>query len=188
MFADRVLPGEGLAWEAARVLTANLLLVVCAQIAVPLPWTPVPVTGQTFGILLVAVLLGGRRGAFVVALYLLEGALGLPVFQPFGAPGALRFWGPTAGYLLAAPVAAYLTGRLAEGWARISWARLSVAVAAGHAIILAGGCAWLAVGLRAGWPQAFLAGVAPFLAGDLIKTALVVATARGAERVRALRA
>src|SRR5215470_8532033 len=93
VLADRLYGGEGIAADAARIAAANLLLALCAHIAVPLPWTPVPLTGQTFGVLLVAVLLGSRRGALALGLYLMEGAAGLPVFQPFGATGAARFAG-----------------------------------------------------------------------------------------------
>ena len=119
--ADRVIPGEGLAWEILRIAAANLLLILCAQLAIPLPWTPVPITGQTFGVMLVAVLLGSHRAAIALVLYLLEGAAGLPVFQPYGLPGAARLVGPTAGYLLAYPVAAYIIGWIIR-W-RGCWAR-----------------------------------------------------------------
>lgn len=179
--AERVIPGEGLAWDAARILAANLLLVVCAQVAIPLPWTPVPVTLQTFGVMLVAVLLGARRGAITMGLYLLEGAAGLPVFQPFGAPAALRLLGPTAGYLWSYPVAAFVTGWLVEQWGHKSVARLYGALAAGQVMILAAGAAWLAVLGQLGWTAAFFAGVAPFVLGDLVKMFLVVAATKGIE-------
>jgi biotin transport system substrate-specific component len=82
VLADRIYSGEGVSADAVRIAAANILLILCAQIAIPLPWTPVPITGQTFGVLLVAVLLGSRRGMFTLVLYLLEGMAGLPVFQP----------------------------------------------------------------------------------------------------------
>ena len=186
VLADRVIPGEGLLWDAARVASGNLLMVLCAWLAVPLPWTPVPVTGQTFGVMLVAVLLGSRRGAFVLGLYLLEGLAGLPVFQPFGLPGAARLAGPTAGYLLAYPAAAFVTGWLVERGAVNSVVRLAGALLAGEIVIFAGGCAWLATGLRFGWSRAIAAGATPFLAGELIKMALVVAAVRGSARARKL--
>jgi biotin transport system substrate-specific component len=182
VLADRVIPGIGLLWDAARIGSANLLMVLCAWLAMPLPWTPVPITGQTFGVMLVAVLLGSRRGAFVLGLYLLEGLAGLPVFQPFGLPGAARLAGPTAGYLLAYPAAAFVTGWLVERGAGSSIFRLAGALVAGEIVIFAGGCAWLAAGL--GWSRAIAAGVTPFLAGELIKMALVVAAMRGVERAR----
>lgn len=208
VLADRLMPGEGLLWDASRVVAGNLLLILCAQIAVPLPWTPVPVTGQTFGVLLVAALLGSRRGALVLVLYLLEGLAGLPVFQPFGAPGAARFAGPTAGYLLAYPLAAFVTGWLVERNAsdfvsgapvdsprsqplRFSHSRLISSLLAGEIVIFAGGCTWLAVLLAKGsaldWSRAFRLGALPFLAGELIKIALVVVALRGVELAQSRR-
>lgn len=97
LIADRILRGESVAIDVLRIAAANILLILCARIAIPLPFTPVPVTGQTFGVLLVAVLLGSRRGMLTCVLYLLEGMAGLPVFQPLGAPGPLRLAGPTTG-------------------------------------------------------------------------------------------
>ena len=179
--ADRLIPGEGLAWDAARVVSANLLMVVCAYIAVPLPWTTVPFTMQSFGVAFIAVLLGARRGWLVMALYLVEGAMGLPVIQPFGLPGPLRLIGPTAGYLWAYPAAAFVTGWLVERFARGSTWRLAGALFAGQAVILAGGLAWLALGLGHAGRVAFLEGVAPFVLGDIVKMALVIAAVRGVE-------
>lgn len=184
VLADRVIPGEGLLLDAARIAAANLLLVLCAWLAVPLPWTPVPITGQTFGVLLVAALLGSRRATIVLGLYLLEGLSGLPVFQPFGLPGAARLAGPTAGYLLAYPVAAYATGWLVERGAGDSVVRLTGALLAGEFVIFAGGCGWLAAGMHFGWTRAIAAGLTPFLAGEAVKMALVVAAVRGAQRIR----
>ncbi len=195
VLADRLIASEGFLWDVARVAAANLLMILCAWIALPLPWTPVPVTGQTFGVMLVAVLLGSRRAAIVLGLYLLEGLAGLPVFQPFGLPGAARLAGPTAGYLLAYPVSAYLTGWLVEreprrdarppeaaqnAIASVLW--LLGAVLAGELITFAGGCGWLAAGMRFGLSRALSAGALPFLPGELIKIALVVAAVRGVER------
>jgi len=183
-----MIPGEGLAWDVLRVAAANLLLVLCARLAIPLPWTPVPVTGQTFGVLLVAVLLGPRRAALAMGLYLLEGLAGLPVFQPFGAPGAARFLGPTAGYLLSYPAAAFVAGWLAEsrtsGGIETSLLRLITALAAAEAVIFAAGCAWLALLFRMGWKGAFAAGLAPFLPGELVKIAAVVGVRSSLDRVR----
>jgi biotin transport system substrate-specific component len=179
--ADRVFVGEGVFRDAVRIAGANLLMVLCAWIALPLPWTPVPITGQTFGVLLVAVLLGARRGAFVLGLYLLEGLAGLPVFQPFGLPGAARLAGPTAGYLLTYPLAAYATGWIAERLGNATL-RLSGALLAGEVVIFAGGCSWLALVMGLGWSRAIALGLIPFLAGELIKMALVATSVRSIER------
>lgn len=189
LLAERLIPGEGLLWEAARIVSANVLLMLCAQVAVPLPWSPVPITGQTFGVLLVAVLLGARRGALALGLYLMEGAAGLPVFAPIGLPGAARLLGPTAGYLWAFPVAAFVTGWLAERIVDFSsWsgkARLAGAVLVGHVLILSGGVFWLAMPMALGMSAALAQGLAPFVLLDVpVKTALVVAAARGMDRVK----
>jgi biotin transport system substrate-specific component len=186
LIADRIVRGEGVAIDVLRIAAANILLVLCAHIAIPLPFTPVPITGQTFGVLLIAVLLGSRRGMLTCVLYLLEGIAGLPVFQPLGAPGPLRLAGPTAGYLLAYPCAAFVTGWLAEHvsarkFSRFAIVRLTGALIAGEAIIFAGGCAWLALGMRLGWTSAIYAGALPFVPGEIIKIALLLAVVRGAE-------
>jgi len=186
LIADRILRGEGVALDALRVAAANILLVLCAHIVIPLPFTPVPVTGQTFGVLLVAVLLGSQRGMLTCVLYLLEGMAGLPVFQPLGIPGPLRLAGPTAGYLLAYPSAAFVTGWLVErisarSFSRFRGVRLTGALIAGEAIIFAGGCAWLALGIRLGWAGAIYAGALPFIPGEIIKIALILAIVQGAE-------
>lgn len=189
LLADRIYSGEGVAADVVRVIAANILLVLCSHIVLPLPFTPVPITGQTFGVLLVAVLLGSRRGMLTCILYLLEGMAGLPVFQPLGLPGILRFAGPTAGYLVAYPASAFVTGWLVERiaanrFAHFATARLASALLAGEAIIFAGGCAWLAFGMKLGWSNAIYAGALPFVPGELIKIALILATVRGVEFAR----
>jgi biotin transport system substrate-specific component len=182
--------GEGISWVArlaGRLLLANVLLVLCSQIALPLPWTPVPLTLQTFGVLLIAVFFGARTSALAALLYLVGGAAGLPVFQPFGAPGAARLFGPTAGYLLAFPVAAFVAGRLVEllsaraegggaGRGVLEWLAMAAALLSGEAIIVASGWAWLAS--LVGGMAALAQGVLPFLAGGLLKVAAVATIAR----------
>ena len=179
VFADRVIPGEGLTWDAARIISGSILVALCAQIAVPLPWTPVPITGQTFGVMLVAALLGARRGGLAMGLYLLAGSAGLPVFQPFGLPGAARLLGPTAGFLWAYPTAAFVTGWLVERGADPSALRFAGNLAAGQAIIFASGWAWYALIMQQGPAQAAAGSVLPFLPGELIKMGLVVAATKG---------
>ena len=186
LIADRIFRGESVALDALRIAAANILLVLCAHITIPLPFTPVPITGQTFGVLLVAVLLGSRRGMLTCVLYLLEGMAGLPVFQPLGAPGPLRLAGPTAGYLLAYPSAAFVTGLIVERvatyrFSRFATVRLTGALISGEAIIFAGGCAWLALGMRLGWTGAIYAGALAFIPGEIIKIALILAVVRGVE-------
>jgi len=168
-----VAPLEG-ARAVALVVGFSLLVALAAQVVVPLPFTPVPVTGQTFAVLLAGALLGPRLGPAAVALYLFEGAAGLPFFRG-GASGAHHlFLSPTAGYLFAFPAAAFVTGLLAvRGWDRRVWTA-AAAMALGSLVILAGGWAWLA--LATGTPAgAFRLGVAPFLLGDAVKIALAAA-------------
>jgi biotin transport system substrate-specific component len=194
VLADRIYSGEGIAADALRIFAANILLVLCAHIVIPLAWTPVPITGQSFGVLLVAVLLGARRGAITLILYLLEGAAGLPVFQPLGLPGLARFAGPTAGYLFSYPFAAFVTGWLVEcsakfaesrdGGSRLTGLPLIGALLSGEAIIFACGCAWLALFLQMGWSVALHQGVLPFVPGEIIKMTLVVVAAGGLQLAR----
>ncbi len=159
--------------SVALVFAFSLLVALAAQVAVPLPWTPVPVTGQTFAVLLAGALLGSRLGALALVAYLAEGAVGLPFFSG-GGGGPQFFAGPTAGYLLAFPVAAFVTGYLAErGWDRRVITAAS-AMALGSVVILAGGWAWLAV-LTGSASSAFALGVEPFVVGDVIKIALAAA-------------
>jgi biotin transport system substrate-specific component len=185
VLADKVYSAEGIVPDAVRIAAANILLALCAHIVIPVPWTPVPITGQTFGVLFVGVLLGSRRGGIALVLYLLEGFAGLPVFQPLGLPGPARFLGPTAGYLISYPAAAFVTGWLVERGAQIGLARranshfaglsLISALISGEAIIFLGGCVWLAVGLGLGWKLALDQGALPFIPGEIIKMALIVA-------------
>jgi biotin transport system substrate-specific component len=154
----------------ALVVGFSLLTALAAQLVVPLPWTPVPLTGQTFAVLLTGALLGSRMGALTMLVYLAEGAVGLPFFRG-GAGGAQHLLGPTAGYLFAFPVAAFVTGHLAErGWDR-RFATAAAAMALGSLVILACGWGWLSLFYRTA-ADAFAAGVLPFLVGDVIKIAL----------------
>ena len=158
--------------SAVAVVGFSLLTALAAQVAVPLPWTPVPLTGQTFAVLLTGALLGPRLGALAMLAYLAEGAMGLPFFRG-GAGGVGHLSGATAGYLFAFPAAAYVTGALAvRGWDR-RYLPAAAAMALGSFVILGCGWAWLASAV--GGAQAFRLGVAPFLAGDVVKIALAAA-------------
>ncbi|HSL84237.1 MAG TPA: biotin transporter BioY [Thermoanaerobaculia bacterium] len=166
--------------DAVLILAGSALVALSAQVVVPLPWTPVPITGQTFGVLFVGALLGSRRGALALTAYLLEGAAGLPVFAGGGSTLA---WlaGPTAGYLWSCPLAAWLVGRLAErGWDR-RFATAVLALAAGNAVIYAVGLPWLA--FYVGWERVLVAGFFPFLPGAAVKIALAAAALSGAWRL-----
>ena len=154
------------------VIVFSLFIAASAQFAIHIG--PVPITGQTFAVLLTGALLGSRLGAAAVIAYLIAGAVGLPFFAG-GGGGLIRFFGPTAGYLVAFPAAAFITGAFAEhGWDK----RYETAVAAmaiGSAIILLGGWAWYAVLTNTPPVAAFKLAVLPFLVGDVVKIALAAA-------------
>src|SRR5271154_6092999 len=104
---DRVLDGAG---QVAIVIGASLFVALCARVALPLPFTPVPLTLQNFGVLLVGLSLGSRSGFAALVLYLAEGLMGMPVFSPTGPGGIAQLLGPTGGFLLAYPLVAWLAG------------------------------------------------------------------------------
>jgi len=159
------------------VLLGVAVVAIAAQVAIPLPGTPVPMTLQPLAVLIVGGLLGPRLGAASLLLYLALGAAGLPIFTPFGAPGVARLFGPTGGYLLAYPIAAYAVGRLAGDGRR--WARLGLAVLAGLALIHLGGLAQLLIIMHSLRDAARL-GTWPFLLGDLAKLIIAGAILRPA--------
>ncbi len=153
---------------------AALLVAASAQVVVPVPLSPVPMTLQPLAVIVVGALLGPGAGAAALIVYLLAGVAGLPVFSA-GRAGAAWLVGPTGGYLLAFPVAAAVVGAVArsrEG--RVPLLRLLIALAAGMVVIHAGGVAHLA--LLGGDPgTAFRIGFVPFLTGDLLKIGLAAA-------------
>jgi biotin transport system substrate-specific component len=146
-----------------------------SQIAIPLPGTPVPFTLQPMLVILAGMMLGPAAGAASMALYLAAGAVGLPVFTPIGAPGIARFMGPTGGYLLAYPAAAWVSGVLARRSSLV--AHRTLAGIAGIAMIYLGGIAQLTI-LNASLTRAVLLGVTPFAALDLIKAFVAAAISR----------
>lgn len=167
--SDAWLPSRSHAFlrDVFLVLGASGLIALCAQVSIPLPWTPVSVTGQTFGVLLAGVLLGSRRGALACLAYLAEGAVGLPVFAG-GMSGVLAFIGPTAGYLAAFPIAAFLVGALAErGMDRKPQTAL-IAMLLGSLVILLLGSLRLSA-LFGDLAIGFAKGFVPFVVGDIIK-------------------
>src|SRR5271170_4946119 len=108
---DRVLDGVG---QLAIVIGASLFVALCARVAVPLPFTPVPLTLQNFGVLLVGLALGPRRAFAALVLYIAEGLAGMPVFSPTGPGGIAQLLGPTGGFLLAYPFVAGIAGWIFE--------------------------------------------------------------------------
>ena len=154
---------------AGLVIVFSLFIAACAQFTIPVG--AVPITGQSFAVLLTGALLGSRLGAAAVIAYLVEGAVGLPFFAG-GGSGIVRFLGPTAGYLVAFPAAAFITGAFAEhGWDK-RYATAVAAMAIGSAVIFLGGWAWYSILTNTPPVAAFQLAVLPFLPGDVIKIAL----------------
>jgi len=153
-------------------------LALAAQVALPIPGSPVPITLQPMVVVLAGLWLGPAAAAASMALYLVAGATGLPVFAPFGAPGLARLLGPTGGYLLAYPLAAWVTGRLGAGSA--SYARRALSASAGMCVLYAGGLAQLTL-ITGSVAQAAIVGAIPFAVLDVVKAhvaALLVAPPR----------
>jgi biotin transport system substrate-specific component len=164
-------------YDSFLVLGGSFFIALSAQIAIPLPFSPVPITGQTFAVLVAAMLLGRWRGTAAVLAYLVEGILGLPAFAG-GVAGFAKIAGPTGGYLVSFLPAAYLVGYLAEkGWDRkISTTFLAMIL--GNVIIFGFGALWL--GKFVGFDKALSLGVLPFLAGDVVKIGLATIILPGA--------
>ncbi len=160
---------SGVAREVALILGGSLLIALSAQIQFVLPFSPVPITGQTFAVLLLGALYGSRRGAATVVSYLALGVVGLPVFAG-GGLGVAKLVGPTGGYLVGFVAAALVVGNLSErGWDRKP-ASTAASMIIGNGIIYAIGIVWLSKFV--GWQAVLGAGFLPFLIGDALKIAL----------------
>jgi biotin transport system substrate-specific component len=172
VLVDRFSEERSTAQDVLWVVGFSLLTALLAQIRIPLPYTPVPLTGQTFGALLAGVALGSRRAFTSQLVYLLAGVAGLPVF----AGGACSFghlFGATGGYLLGLPLAAGILGWWVERSGARSPLSLSVGLALSNLLILAAGTLWLQLVLRMPFREAMVLGFYPFLLGDILKIALV---------------
>ena len=173
-------------WQkAALAIAGTVLVAICARVSIPLFFTPVPLSLAPFPVFFLGLVLGPRLGFATLALYLLEGASGLPVFSPHGPGGLLQLVGPTGGYLLSYPFAAALAGYLYQRSSR----RFSAAVvgaAAASLLILVTGAAWLAVLTHASARVILTEAVFPFLPGDVLKICAAAGAATLiASRVRA---
>jgi biotin transport system substrate-specific component len=171
LFADTLRPAaRRIAWlyDAALVAGFSLIVALSAQVAIPLPFTPVPVTLQTLAVLLAGCLLGSGRGALAVLAYIGEGAAGLPVFSG-GRAGVAHLLGPTGGYLLGFLAAAYIVGLLAERGTLRSWPGTLLTLVLGNVILYIPGVLWL--GAYTGMNKALTFGLLPFLVGDGLKIA-----------------
>ena len=155
--------------QALSVVFVAVLTAAAAQLSFPIPFTPVPFTIQPMIVLIGAAALGSRLGAMSQILYLMLGIAGLPVFaySPELPQGFARLIGPTGGYLMAYPVAAFVTGLLAERGMDRRYLTSIVAMTAGLSLVFLGGVAWIA--RLAGWPGALATGLYPFILVDIIK-------------------
>ncbi len=174
---DRVLDSVG---QVAIVIGASLLVALCARITVPLPFTPVPLTLQNFGVLLVGLALGSRRGFLALVLYLAEGIMGMPVFSPAGPGGIAQLLGPTGGFLLAYPFVAGIAGWIFENTAK-TFARAATACLAAEIYLFVAGLSWLAI-LTHSFAQAIRFGLYWFIFAEVIKIMSAAALASGWQR------
>ena len=166
------LPPQARALDAARqvaiVVGASLFVALCARITIPLmPLTPVPLTVQNFGVLLVGLLLGSRRGLAAMVLYVVEGMSGLPVFNPTGPGGVAQLFGPTGGFLLAYPFVAFVAGYVFERSPR-SFLRAALAGLSAEIVLFMSGLGWLFMFTHSLAKAAYL-GLYWFVAAEIIK-------------------
>jgi biotin transport system substrate-specific component len=169
----------GVLTDALLVTAGALLMAGVAQISIPLPFTPVPITGQTFGVLLVGASLGPLLGASSMLLYVLMGAVGLPFYAQHSG-GWKIVTGATGGYLLSYFVAAAAVGYLAErGWDKKIGSAIG-AMLTGNVIIYLVGLPWLSLRLHTGLTKTLTLGLYPFIPGDMIKLYLAAAALPGA--------
>jgi biotin transport system substrate-specific component len=171
--------------RACAVLFVTVLTIIAAQVSIPLPFTPVPFTLQPMIVLLGGAALGARLGASAQVLYLAAGLAGLPVFaaSPLLPQGFARLLGPTGGYLMIYPLAAFVAGYLAERRFDRRYLRSVVAMGAGLAVVFASGLSWLAWGApHAGLSAALASGLYPFLPADILKVFVAAAVLPAAWR------
>jgi biotin transport system substrate-specific component len=165
-----------IATQIAIIVSASFFVALCARIYIPLPGTPVPLTVQNLGVLLVGLALGSRRGFAVLALYLAEGATGLPVFSPHGLGGIAQILGPSGGYLVAYPFVAALTGYIFER-GKPTFARAAFASIAGEVLLFTFGISWLYV-LTHSLARALSFGLYWFIFAEVIKIMLAAGAVR----------
>lgn len=169
-----LIAGRGLVWRLGTVLAGSWMIAATAWAEAPM--VPVPVSLQTFGVLTVAALSGRRLTAEIIGAYLVQAALGLPVLAG-GNAGIQHFAGPTGGYLAGFLIAGIVTAAMTERWR--GGLGLLAAFLTGHAVILAAGWSWLSVLTNP--PAAWTGGVAPFLIGSVIKSAMALAVVKFAD-------
>lgn len=169
IITEQLIKSKSLTMNLVIAFSGSLLLALLARLSIPLPFSPVPITGQTFGILFLGGVLGSRIGTLSVIMYIFEGLIGLPVFAG-GTMGFLYLLGPTGGYLIGFIPAVYLVGYLSErGWIN-NFTSAFVTMIIGTIVIFVFGISWLAV--TAGFGTALSIGFYPYLPGAVIKIIL----------------
>lgn len=182
--ADYLVPsqksrGLNLLRDGLLIIGFSIFIALCARVSFPIPFSPVPITLQTLGVLLTGAALGSKRGGLALLVYLAEGAAGLPVFAPVaGSPGAWMALFPftggfTGGYLWSFPIAAFVTGLLCERGLDRSFLTSALAMLPGTLITYLIGATWLGLMFHWNVSESFMQGVVPFLPGDIFK--LIVA-------------
>ena len=167
-----VFPRSTALTHAAFIVGGTLFIAALAQIAIPVPGSPVPVTGQTLAVYLIGTTYGARLGFATFSTYLLAGIAGAPVFAPAATVGLARLTGATGGYLIGMLVATLILGALADRKADQKFKTSFPALIFGSVIIFAFGLIWLNVSLNLTWAQTISAGLTPFIFGEVIKIAI----------------
>jgi biotin transport system substrate-specific component len=160
--------------DGGLIVGASFLMAISAHISFPLPFSTVPITMQPLAMLLIAFFLGPRRAAASMVAYLLEGAAGLPVFSPQGLGGIAQLVGPTGGFLMATPFAAFVAGYIAQ---KKHLFALTVGAISAEVILFAFGASWFTIATHTTFAQAFSLAVLPFLPGEVLKVAIAVSAA-----------
>lgn len=174
--SSRTLP-ESVPGRISLAIAATALVAACAHVSLPLPFTPVPLTLQNFAVLLVGMVLGPVAGFSAMVLYLAEGAMGMPVFNPAGPGGIAQLLGPTAGFLLSYPLAAAVAGWAVRSTRHLGsvFTRGVIAGTLATVLIFSLGAGWLTTLLHLSAPAAWHLAVAPFLLGEVIKVTAAAA-------------
>jgi biotin transport system substrate-specific component len=169
--------------QLTLAVLGSVLVAVCAHVSIPLVFTPVPLTLQTFAVLLLGLTMSPATAFAALTLYLAEGAAGMPVFSPHGPGGLLQIMGPTGGYLLSYPFAAALTGVLARRLGR-SFGTYALSAALGSVVILVLGASWLATAAHQSPATTLKLAVWPFVPGDALKVFAAAGVAMGVRWAR----
>ena len=167
-----VFPRSTALTHAGFIVGGTLFIAALAQIAIPVPGSPVPVTGQTLAVYLIGTTYGARLGFATFATYLLAGIAGAPVFAPAATQGLARLTGATGGYLIGMLVATLILGALADRKADQKFKTSFPSLILGSVIVFTFGLIWLNVSLNLTWAQTISAGLTPFIFGEIIKIAI----------------